>query len=88
MLGKKDDEIMRVEIHISEPKHRPPEPLKDPDSTAYFKITWRIVPFLFICYVFNYPDRINAGFTKLQMLSDLKLTETAYGVGAGTFLIG
>jgi D-galactonate transporter len=58
------------------------------ESRAYAKVTWRLVPFLFFCYVCSYLDRVNVGFAKLQMLSELKLSETVYGVGAGIFFIG
>ena len=51
-------------------------------------VTWRLLPFLFACYVFAYLDRVNVGFAKLQMLSDLKFSETVYGLGAGIFFIG
>ncbi|RXN86313.1 MFS transporter [Achromobacter aloeverae] len=46
------------------------------------------MPFLIICYLFAYLDRVNVGFAKLRMLEDLKFSETAYGFGAGLFFIG
>jgi D-galactonate transporter len=58
------------------------------EGRAYSKVTWRLLPFLFACYVFAYLDRVNVGFAKLQMLSDLKFTETIYGLGAGIFFVG
>ena len=58
------------------------------EAAAYSKVTWRLIPFLFVCYVFSYLDRVNVGFAKLQMLSDLKFSETVYGLGAGIFFIG
>ncbi|TFW07020.1 MFS transporter [Oxalobacteraceae bacterium OM1] len=58
------------------------------EDVAYAKATWRLIPFLFLCYVFAYLDRVNVGFAKLQMLSDLKFSETIYGLGAGIFFIG
>ncbi|MFM0625170.1 MFS transporter [Paraburkholderia xenovorans] len=58
------------------------------EDRTYAKVTWRLVPFLFICYVFAYLDRVNVGFAKLQMLTDLKFSETIYGLGAGIFFIG
>ncbi|MDY7547005.1 MFS transporter [Glaciimonas sp. CA11.2] len=58
------------------------------EEETYAKVTWRLIPFLFICYVFAYLDRVNVGFAKLQMLSDLKFSETVYGLGAGIFFIG
>lgn len=58
------------------------------EDRIYVKVTWRLVPFLFLCYVFAYLDRVNVGFAKLQMLTDLKFSETIYGFGAGIFFIG
>ena len=55
---------------------------------TYNKIYIHILPYLFICYLFNYFDRVNVGFGKLQMLDDLHLTETVYGLAAGIFFIG
>jgi D-galactonate transporter len=61
---------------------------RDVENAAYAKVTWRLIPFLFLCYVFAYLDRVNVGFAKLQMLTDLKFSETIYGLGAGIFFIG
>ncbi|MGE1081664.1 MFS transporter [Pseudomonas shirazensis] len=61
------------------------------DSTRnalYRRITLRLIPFIFICYLFNYLDRVNVGFAKLQMLDALNFSETVYGLGAGIFFIG
>ncbi|MFM0478118.1 MFS transporter [Paraburkholderia strydomiana] len=58
------------------------------EDRTYAKVTWRLIPFLFLCYVFAYLDRVNVGFAKLQMLTDLKFSETIYGLGAGIFFIG
>lgn len=58
------------------------------EASAYRKVTWRLLPFLMLCYVVAYLDRVNVGFAKLQMLSDLQFSETVYGLGAGVFFIG
>lgn len=58
------------------------------EDRAYRKVFYRIVPFLILCYVVAYLDRVNVGFAKLQMSSELGLSEAAYGVGAGIFFIG
>jgi MFS family permease len=58
------------------------------ESTAYRKVTWRLLPFLVFCYVVAYLDRVNIGFARLQMLDDLGFSETVYGLGAGMFFIG
>ncbi len=60
----------------------------DPLDATYRKVAFRLIPYIFICYLFNYLDRVNVGFAKLQMLDDLHLSETAYGLGAGIFFIG
>ncbi|MWL87232.1 MFS transporter [Cupriavidus sp. SW-Y-13] len=64
----------------------------DADSTvekrAYNKVFWRIMPFLMLCYVIAYLDRVNVGFAKLQMAQDLQFSETVFGLGAGLFFIG
>lgn len=57
-------------------------------TSGYRKATLRIVPFLFVCYFFAFLDRVNVGFAKLHMLSDLQLSEAVYGLGAGIFFIG
>ncbi|WP_300758290.1 MFS transporter [Janthinobacterium sp.] len=55
---------------------------------AYRKVTLHLIPFIFICYLFNYLDRVNVGFAKLQMLDALQWSESVYGLGAGIFFIG
>ena len=60
----------------------------DPEAQLYRKVTWRLMPLLFACYVAAYLDRVNVGFAKLQMLGDLHFSETVYGLGAGIFFIG
>lgn len=57
------------------------------ESTLYAKVTWRLIPLLFLCYVAAHLDRVNVGFAKLQMLKDLGFSETVYGLGAGIFFI-
>ncbi|WDZ95571.1 MFS transporter [Herbaspirillum sp. WKF16] len=54
----------------------------------YKKVFWRIMPFLMLCYVIAYLDRVNVGFAKLQMSVDLGFSETVFGLGAGLFFIG
>ena len=65
---------------------------RQPDSLetarAYAKVFWRLVPFLMLCYVIAYLDRVNVGFAKLQMSQDLGFSETVFGLGAGVFFIG
>ena len=58
------------------------------EAAAYAKVTRRLIPFLFLCYVVAYLDRVNLGFAKLQMAHALRFSETVYGAGAGIFFIG
>jgi len=51
------------------------------------RVTWRLLPFLLLLYIVSWLDRVNVGFAKLQMNSDLGMSETAYGLGAGIFFI-
>ncbi|MBB4952120.1 D-galactonate transporter [Agrobacterium vitis] len=64
------------------------QPTEAIENAVYKKVFWRIVPFLMLCYVVSYLDRVNVGFAKLQMSSELGLSEAAYGVGAGIFFLG
>jgi sugar phosphate permease len=57
-------------------------------SALYKRINARLLPFLLICYLVAYLDRVNIGFAKLQMQTDLGFSDAAYGVGAGIFFIG
>ncbi|KGS04082.1 MULTISPECIES: MFS transporter [Burkholderia] len=63
-------------------------PASDPLNDGYRKVAFRLIPLIFVCYLFNYLDRVNVGFAKLQMLSDLQMSETVYGLGAGIFFVG
>lgn len=58
------------------------------EIATYSKVTRRIIPFLFICYIFCFIDRVNIGFAMLQMNSELGFGDTVYGLGAGIFFIG
>lgn len=57
-------------------------------DALYRKIAWRIMPIVVIAYIVAYIDRVNVSFAKLQMLGDLKFSESVYGVGAGIFFLG
>ena len=56
------------------------------ESRLYNRIFWRIIPFLFLCYVVAFLDRVNVGFAKLQMAGQLGFSDAVYGFGAGIFL--
>ena len=58
------------------------------ETKTYHKVDVRLLPFLFLCYILAYLDRVNVGFAKLQMLKDLSLSDAAFAAGAGIFFIG
>lgn len=58
------------------------------DDALFRRITWRLVPLLFACYVFNYLDRTNVGYAQLQMKDQLGFGDAVFGLGAGIFFIG
>ncbi|MBV9084781.1 MAG: MFS transporter [Acidobacteriaceae bacterium] len=58
------------------------------EKRTYWRVTRRLVPFLFLCYIFAYVDRVNVGFAKLQMQQDLGISDAVYGTAAGIFFIG
>jgi len=58
------------------------------ENSVYRKVTLRLLPYLFLCYILAYIDRVNVGFAKLQMQRDLGMTDAVYGLGAGIFFIG
>jgi ACS family tartrate transporter-like MFS transporter len=51
------------------------------------KVSSRLVPFLVLCYLVAYLDRVNVGFAALTMNKDLGLSASAYGFGAGVFFL-
>ncbi|WP_261541140.1 MFS transporter [Burkholderia multivorans] len=57
-------------------------------DAVYAKVTRRLVPFLFVCYLFSFIDRSNVGFAQLQMKSSLGFSDAAYGIGATMFFVG
>ena len=60
----------------------------DFESRTFAKVSVKLIPFLFLCYIVAFLDRVNVGFAKLQMASDLKFSDTVYSIGAGIFFLG
>jgi MFS transporter, ACS family, tartrate transporter len=52
------------------------------------RVSMRLLPFLFILYLFNFVDRSNVALAALQMNRDLHFSSTAFGFGAGIFFVG
>jgi MFS transporter, ACS family, tartrate transporter len=60
----------------------------DFERATYAKVAGKLIPFLFLCYIVAFLDRVNVGFAKLQMAGDLKFSDEIYALGAGLFFIG
>ena len=52
------------------------------------KVIRRLIPFIFLCYVVAYIDRVNIGFAAAELRRDLNLSDAAYGLGGGLFFLG
>src|SRR3984885_11377076 len=57
-------------------------------APAYAKAALPLIPALVFLFILAWIDCVNVGFAKLSMLSDLNLSEAAYGFGAGIFFVG
>jgi ACS family tartrate transporter-like MFS transporter len=65
-----------------------PEELAAYRRRVVARVTRRLIPFAFLCYVVAYVDRVNVGFAAQALQRDLHLSDTAYGFGAGLFFLG
>ena len=52
------------------------------------KAAWRLIPFLILCFLVAYVDRVNVGFAALTMNKELGLTAEMFGFGVGIFFFG
>ncbi len=57
-------------------------------QSAVTKAARRLVPFLALCYMVNFIDRVNVGFASLAMNKDLGFSPSVFGFGAGIFFLG
>ncbi|HEX8593444.1 MAG TPA: MFS transporter [Pseudomonas sp.] len=65
-----------------------PAQIADAEKNLVRKVAWRLMPLIMVCYLFAFFDRINISFAKFQLQTDLSLSDTAYGLGAGLFVVG
>ena len=71
----------------ADPSSVPLTQLEDDEDATYARVTRRVLPFLCLCFVIAFLDRINISFAKLQMVSELGWSERIYGLGAGMFFV-
>ncbi|MBF6987887.1 MULTISPECIES: MFS transporter [Cupriavidus] len=76
-------------LHLTPANITAPPTLAAREEDALYRKVWlRIIPFLFVCYVVSFLDRINIGFAQLQMKHDLGFSDAMYGLGAAIFYVG
>jgi MFS transporter, ACS family, tartrate transporter len=67
-------------------------PMQSDLENTISKITWRLIPLLFLCYIIAYIDRINVAFAGLQLQKAFGVNSARYfeifGLGSGLFFIG
>ena len=57
------------------------------ETRTMAKVSWRLVPFLMLCYFIAYLDRVNLGFAGGPMSKDLGFSASVFGGAAGIFFI-
>jgi D-galactonate transporter len=76
-------------------RHEAPRNLPESDMTdvselesrTMRKVTWRLLPFLMLCYLLAFIDRANVGMASLQMNADVGLSSSVFGFGASLFFV-
>jgi MFS transporter, ACS family, tartrate transporter len=67
---------------VSDPAHR-----NTLEAATMRQVALRILPFLMACYFISFLDRVNLGFAALQMVNDLHLSASTFGLGGGLFFV-
>jgi ACS family tartrate transporter-like MFS transporter len=67
---------------------QPSDEEREKARRIYSKISWRLIPYIFILYILAYLDRVNVGFAAVEFQRDLHLSASVYGLGAGIFFLG
>lgn len=69
-------------------QQKPTEIADDLEQSTVRKIIMKLVPLMAVMYIIAYIDRQNISFAKLQMISSLGWSESAFGLGSSLFFIG
>jgi MFS transporter, ACS family, tartrate transporter len=59
----------------------------DLERATMRRVTLRLLPFLMVCYLISFIDRVNVGVAALQMNKDVGLTASMFGFGSGLFFV-
>jgi ACS family tartrate transporter-like MFS transporter len=65
----------------------PPATASPIEAATMRRVAMRLVPFLMVCYFVSFVDRVNVGFAALDMVKDLHLSATVFGLGGGLFFV-
>jgi ACS family tartrate transporter-like MFS transporter len=57
------------------------------EARTLARVSRRLIPFLFVLYMFAYLDRVNVGYAALFIRRELGFSDTVYGTGAGLFFL-
>jgi MFS family permease len=57
-------------------------------ARAAAKVKRHILPLFVVMFIVNYIDRVNIGFVRSHLETDLGIGAAAYGLGAGLFFVG
>lgn len=60
---------------------------QDAELTTMRRVSLRLLPFLFLLYIFCWLDRSNISIAALQMNSELQFSSSIFGFGAGIFFL-
>ena len=52
------------------------------------RLIWKLMPFLCLCFMAAFLDRVNVGFAKEQMQKELAMDPLVYSAGASIFFVG
>ena len=58
------------------------------DKIIFRKNAIRLLPLLFILYIFNFLNRVNFGYAALEMNQSLSITPQIFGLLSGIFFVG
>jgi ACS family tartrate transporter-like MFS transporter len=71
---------------LDRPEYQPFDATVEPRTMR--RVSLRLLPLLFVCYVAAYLDRANVSFAALQMNRELHFSAAVYGFGASVFYVG
>src|SRR5262245_32369734 len=60
-------------------------PSSDPSRAAVSRVSRRLIPFLLLLYILNFLDRVNVGFTAVEMTIELGLRTSIYDASSGFY---